>query len=557
MHTAELNGQEIFLPRFSRQLKGTVMGRRLDPTDIGALRLRLAPVQLPEHASTLTIVRAYLTNELPPPLPAETTPMVDEFGQWARRDWPGKVPSEAVLKDRFQQLEARARQAAFPTNWSRYGGWLEKRFDATGFFRTHHDSQRWWLVDPDGYAFLSAGMDCVGANTATPVDGQEDLFAWLPANRRRGGVDFFQANLERVYGTGWREPWERLTTGLLTEAGFNTVANWSDLDYARRAQRPYVLPMRSFPGTRLRLYRDFPDVFAAEYEENAQRFARQLQEFREDPFLIGYFLVNEPHWAFGRNNLAFEMFTTRQASETKRAFGRWIEQHYGSDLGRFNDAWDLELPNFAALPEQVFGDPPSPQAEEDFWEFSGLMAERYVDVPCDAVKAVDPNHLNLGMRYAWVSSDLLYRAGQRFDVFSINGYSFPGPPDTVEVARRSGKPVMIGEFHFGATDRGLPATGIQGVASQADRATAYRYYVEQGFQRPELIGIHYFQWLDQAVTGRFDGENYNIGFLDICHQPYPELMAAARETHERLYPVATGLIPPCSVKPGKAPAVYY
>jgi hypothetical protein len=173
------------------------------------------------------------------------------------------------------------------------------------------------------------------------------------------------------------------------------------------------------------------------------------------------------------------------------------------------------------------------------------------------VKAVDPHHLNLGMRYAWISSDLLYRAGQRFDVFSINGYNFPGPPDTAEIARRSNKPVMIGEFHFGATDRGLPATGIQGTTSQAERAKAYRYYVEQGFSRPEIVGLHYFQWFDQAIAGRFDGENFNIGFMDICHQPYPELMQSARQTHERLYSVAAGETAPFAEKPQWAPQIFY
>jgi hypothetical protein len=51
---------------------------------------------------------------------------------------------------------------------------------------------------------------------------------------------------------------------------------------------------------------------------------------------------------------------------------------------------------------------------------------------------------------------------------------------------------MIGEFHFGATDRGLPATGIQGAADQTQRGVAYRHYVENGLARPEVVGLHYF-----------------------------------------------------------------
>jgi len=39
---------------------------------------------------------------------------------------------------------------------------------------------------------------------------------------------------------------------------FNTVANWSEWEYAARARFPYVRPM-SFRGTRSSMiYRDFP-----------------------------------------------------------------------------------------------------------------------------------------------------------------------------------------------------------------------------------------------------------------------------------------------------------
>ena len=44
-------------------------------------------------------------------------------------------------------------------NMDRFGGWKGKRFEATGFFRTDHDGERWWLVTPEGNAFLSLGIN--------------------------------------------------------------------------------------------------------------------------------------------------------------------------------------------------------------------------------------------------------------------------------------------------------------------------------------------------------------------------------------------------------------
>ena len=50
-----------------------------------------------------------------------------------------------------------------------------------------------------------------------------------------------------------------------------------------------------------------------------------------------------------------------------------------------------------------------------------------------------------------------------------------------------------------------------------------------------LVGTHWFQYGDQATTGRGDGENYQIGFLDICDTPYTETIQAARQVGATMY----------------------
>ncbi|MEX0927809.1 MAG: hypothetical protein WDZ53_00285 [Balneolales bacterium] len=564
-----LDAQHIFLPRFPRQLKGTVSGNRLDPAEITQVMLRFGPHMEPHFTPEFEVAAVYMSSSLPEPYPPVGETMVDMMGQGKHKDWEGKIHSEEELIERSRALMESVQSTRFPEEWSKYGGWKEKKFESTGYFRTQHDGDRWWLVDPEGFAFLSAGVTGIGHNASGPVEGIEDLFDWLPdsgdarfaaaVGQSRGmkTVDFLRANLIRAFGDDWEESWSGLTAGLMRKFKLNTVANWSDMDFIRTHNLPYVLQLRNFPSTENLLYRDFPDVFSAEYAENSVDFARQLTRVSDDPYLIGYFLINEPHWGFGYQNLAFEMFASPRPSSTKEAFAAWIEDKYEGDISGLNSQWNLSLSGFDALSGQVFREYPSETAEEEFHEFSRIMVRKYVDVVCDEVEKVDPNHMNLGMRYAWISSDLMYSAGERFDVFSINGYGNPGPPPTEEIARRSGKPVMIGEWHFGATDRGLPATGIQGALNQEQRGVAYRYYVEQGFSRPELIGMHYFQWNDQPVSGRFDGENYNIGIVDINNQPYPELTRAMIQTHERMYGVASGSLEPFGEIIERVPSIHY
>jgi hypothetical protein len=114
-------------------------------------------------------------------------------------------------------------------------------------------------------------------------------------------------------------------------------------------------------------------------------------------------------------------------------------------------------------------------------------------------------------------------------------------------------PTLIGEWHFGALDVGLPASGLVHVKSQADRGRAYRVYLEDAAANPNCVGAHWFTLYDESALGRFDGENWNIGFLDVCNRTYDELGSAALQSHERLYRVAAGQVKPYDSAPEYLP----
>ncbi len=69
---------------------------------------------------------------------------------------------------------------------------------------------------------------------------------------------------------------------------------------------------------------------------------------------------------------------------------------------------------------------------------------------------------------------------------------------------------MIGEYHFGSLDVGLPASGLRRVRTQEDRGRAYRTYLENAAADPFCVGVHWFTLYDEPAIGRYDGENYNI-----------------------------------------------
>jgi hypothetical protein len=52
-----------------------------------------------------------------------------------------------------------------------------------------------------------------------------------------------------------------------------------------------------------------------------------------------------------------------------------------------------------------------------------------------------------------------------------------------------------------------------------------------------VIGAHWFQFSDQPVLGRADGEDLNTGFLDYCDIPYPEMVAISRKIGKNMYEI--------------------
>jgi hypothetical protein len=495
-------------------------------------------------------------------------PLVDEFGQSAQREWPAKTRSAAELKARIQGQYDGAAAIAWPKDFTAWGGWASKKLgEGTGFFRTAQADGRWWLADPGGHAFWSAGADCVRVDCQARIDGLESALKWMPElpdyadafgrgeGRRTNArfCNYLAANMIRVFGRdGWRDKWARVALAEMKRLRFNTVGNWSEYEFAARANFPYVRPM-SFSGRRCgTVYRDFPDVFHTGFEADAADYAAPLQSTAADPAFLGYFLMNEPTWAFSSELPAAGMIYNTDACATRTELARWLRSKYEGDAA-LSKAWATEA-TFERVAAGRWRGVLSKEALADLREFSGVMVERYFQTISKACRAADPNHLNLGMRWAGIPPEWAVRGMKSFDVFSLNCYRQKLPRETTAKIHELLKlPVMVGEWHFGALDAGLPASGLMHVANQADRARAYRVYLEDAAAQPACVGAHWFTLYDQSALGRFDGENYNIGFLDICHRAYEEMGEGATLSHERMYQVAAGATAPFADAPAYLP----
>jgi hypothetical protein len=466
---------------------------------------------------TIEIRSLTLSTNDPGDAVLEGKPLIDEFGQYTHADWPGKAKSLEDLKKAWG-VEADTSKSPMP-NRCEYGGFAGTKAKATGFFRVEQVDGKWWFVCPDGHLFYSAGLNGVGVASGTRTEGREELFAQLPPappTPAGGGGgrglrgSFYTWNLQRRHGEDWRPKWADLTTQRLKAWGFNSMHNWGAPNRNQAEPRvPYAMMMRGWQTGRTIM--GMPDVYAADFQQRIEETAQtQLTPFRDDPYMLGFFIGNEPPWP-DRESLLVDLILKGAESEIQKR----LKAHLAE------------------------GDTSSRRKE-----FVLTAFKKYVDTINAAVRKYDTNHLNLGIRFGGDPHEEVLQAAKGFDVFSVNIYSAaPSRATFDKLYSMMQRPILMGEFHIGANNRGM-SSGLVQAANQEERGVAYRYYVEQCASHPAMIGTHWFQWLDQPVTGRNDGENYNIGFIDVTDRPYTELVEAAKETHRRLFDVHSGKVPP-------------
>ena len=341
---------------------------------------------------------------------------------------------------------------------------------------------------------------------STPIDERKDWFEEFPgtrpefkeilsigsalkghyADRSPQCFAFAAANLQRKYGPDWKPAYAATVHQRLRSWGLNTIANWSDPQVCLQHRTPYTDTVGT-QGVRLiegseGYWGKFPDVFDSGFPAKLQCAMREKRATSaNDPWCIGYFSDNEMSWG-DDTSLALGALKSPSNQPAKLAFVAVLKAKY-ADIATLNAAWASRHESWDALPTNRAAPDPL-KARADLTAFYSTSAETYFRTVRDAIKAVAPHQRYLGCRFAWVN-DLADRAAAKYcDVISYNIYQrsvagFKNPS--------SDKPLLIGEFHFGALDRGLFHTGLVPVENQAARAQAYKDYVTGALAHPQLV----------------------------------------------------------------------
>ena len=106
---------------------------------------------------------------------------------------------------------------------------------------------------------------------------------------------FYQSNVALRHGAEADAKWIDMALRRMESWGMNTVGNWSDTRLGEARKKAYVVTLRGWGMDTG--YMGMPDVFSAGFPKIVDKAAaEQCAPHKNDPFVLGYFVANEPPW---------------------------------------------------------------------------------------------------------------------------------------------------------------------------------------------------------------------------------------------------------------------
>jgi hypothetical protein len=379
----------------------------------------------------------------------------------------------------------------------------------------------WWLETPAGKPFFSLGVCCVF---------QGDTRATF--NPKNPGYAAYQ---EYPSPSAWAQS----TLTRLKSWNYTTIGGWSDYPVLR-ASPAMDMPYEQFIPIGMGVGAPWLDMWDPKVMAKMDQVARDaILPVRNDPRLMGYFTDNELGWW---NAALFEYTLSKHkaTSGQRRRLVALLRKTYKGQWGILLHDFEPEKANsFAELAKGgTLYLRPGGNGMRVVRAFAYIAASRYYQLVHDIVRKYDRRGLILGDRYqSFYYPDVARAAGPYLDVSSTNlnaSWQDGGVArfylDTLhELTRR---PVMVTEFYATSTENSSGnqnnSSGFLVLPTQAERAVVFRNQLEWFLSRPYVVGADWFQYFDEPKNGRGDGENYDMGLVDIHDRPYQEITAASK-----------------------------
>jgi len=420
--------------------------------------------------------------------------------------------------------------------FDKYGGWVGLKGERKGYFHAQDINGRWWIITPEGNVFWSVGIYCVRFGGLPETD----------TNKRA-----YQEACVKKYGS--EGEWANATRMQLYKWGFNTIGDWSSDSIYHEPGFAYVvgidLPRKTENVIPKGSYGYFPDVFSQEFNDAVVEIIAEKFKYQpyliDDPWLLGYFLADEPSW-YGskqrRGALTDDFINLDSAKAGKKAWVDFIKIRYSS-ITELNTSWGTNFKNFEELlsVNKIINEA---NTEKDKIAFLKVIAEQFSRVLAETLRKYDKYHMILGSRPSCFYPEVVEGIGKYCDIFATSSYGLnqgyridPNFSNIIdEIYTYGKKPIMLGVL-LTAQDSGLPH-GI--LRTQKDRGISYWRYLARVASHPAIVGLHWFQYFDPPLKC-YDERAANWGLVNDRDEPYTEAVNFIAQANKLVYAYALGL----------------
>ncbi len=473
-----------------------------------------------------------------------------------------------MKRRRFLGLTAAAFSAAFSRQtctaddntaktYDRFGGWTGKKFSATNFFRVEQDDDRWWLVTPDGNAFLSFGINHLHSDLWKQSYNEE---AWKQ-----------QLGLSSLNSRGFQPALREWFGEICRQYGFNTVGVHTSLPVVNTPQ-PFMPYMRPIPFVDIPHWKveipdeNFVDVFSQEYALHCDRFAKEAAApLRDDPFLLGYAMTDCPLFteedcrertdviggARRESRIGWPRRLRNFGGDApgKQAWVKTMRELYRDSISDFNATYETNFDSFSTLANarnwRPHTDLSNGYETRDNIEFLKRVVAQYYKTAKDAIRRYDPNHMFFGdkLNANTDSIDTVLSVTSHFtDVvfYQMYGRYEVQQPGLDRWSNKVAMPFINGDSAFTMVTDNMPRPYGPVADNLQQRIDWTREFFVSAFKRPDFVGWHYCGLIDAPNQIARKAARQHSGLMNGFGEPYAGLREIIKESADNMYGIATG-----------------
>jgi hypothetical protein len=398
-----------------------------------------------------------------------------------------------------------------------------------------------WLLSPNGEKFYGSGVNGVDAGSPPgEIGGRPAYYLW------------------NLYAS--IDDWAATVGDRLKKWGFNHLGAWNSCP--EKIGLPYIANLDLGRESEALWFDAFDPTLPTRVRDCAERLTAP---HRQLGLRIGYFPDNEIGWW---NAALFEFYLSKDwQNHTKRLLWQLLYDRYHGKWPELLHDWVAAetIDGFKSLrkPGAALKLRPGGAGIKLINEFTYLCAERYYKLMHDGLRAADPEALIFSDRLPiYYSQDAVRAMAPYVDVIAAN-YNLDGPDGWVAhyffdgLAALTDKPILISEFFCAAMENrtgNRNAGHLLTVTTQAERAMVVQKALQNFARCPHIVGTHWFQYYDEPEGGRSDGEDFNMGLVDIYDQAYEEVVASFQHVNS-LLPRLHAEAKLCPPRPQDAPSI--